>query len=44
MSNDLSRILNIGLDWFDMNENEIENVIGSVNKEMRLSGYNEECV
>ena len=46
----MNRILNSGLDCLEINENEIENVIGSVNKEMKLSGWilmelkNGECV
>ena len=46
----MNRILNIDLNWLEISENEIENVIGEVNKEMKLNGWilmelkNEECL
>ena len=46
----MNRILNIDLNWLEISENEIENVIGIVNKEMKLNGWilmelkNEECL
>ena len=47
---EMNRILNIDLNWLEISENEIENVIGKVNKEMKLNGWilmelkNEECL
>ena len=47
---EMNKILNIDLNWFEISENEIENVIGEVNKEMKLDGWilielkNEECL
>ena len=46
----MNRILNIDLNWLEISENDIENVIGKVNKEMKLDGWilielkNEECL
>ena len=46
----MNRILNIDLNWLEISENEIENVIGKVDKEMKLNGWilmelkNEECL
>ena len=46
----MNKILNIDLNWFEISENEIENVIGEVNKEMKLNGWilmelkNEKCL
>ena len=46
----MNRILNIDLNSFEIGENEIKNVIGEVNKEMKLNGWilielkNEECL
>ena len=43
-------IPNVDLNWLEISENEIENVIGEVNKEMKLDGWilmelkNEECL
>ena len=47
---EMNRILNIDLNWLEISENEIENVIGKVNKEMKLDGWilmelkNEKCL
>ena len=47
---EMNRISNIDLNWLEISENEIENVIGKVNKEMKLNGWilmelkNEECL
>ena len=35
----MNRILNIDLNWLEISENEIENVIGIVNEEMKLNGW-----
>ena len=46
----MNKILNIDLNRFEISENEIKNVIGEVNKEMKLNGWilmelkNEECL
>ena len=36
---EMNRILNLDLNWFEISENEIENVIGKVNEEMKLNGW-----
>ena len=47
---EMNRILNIDLNRLEISENEIENVIGKVNEEMKLDGWilmelkNEECL
>ena len=47
---EMNRILNIDLNSLEISENEIENVIGEVNKEMKLDGWilmelkNEKCL
>ena len=35
----MNRILNIDLNRFEISENEIKNVLGKVNKEMKLNGW-----
>ena len=46
----MNRILNIDLNRLEISENEIENVIGKVNEEMKLNGWilmelkNKECL
>ena len=47
---EMNRMMNIDLNSLEISENEIENVIGKVNKEMKLDGWilmelkNEECL
>ena len=36
---EMNRIMNIDLNRLEISENEIKNVIGKVNKEMKLDGW-----